>query len=273
MAESGGTNRPQPPSGVSKDTRRLGSAMAMAVGLNTLQAQEARRQEQQEPRRSDNRSLTERDQRSPLDLPQKSYAEAMDFEEQRTREAEMVETAEQFVGTPTVPGRDASSSPQENEDGPNQPTSRRQGRTSNESEEQATEAEQVQELALQQAQAQQQEEAAREALHETAEREAKDTRQKGLQRIWGFVVGANRAMSAAIVPGIFAEGLANIQLLNSLTAKNELIPNQTLPGKATTVFNDCLCCALCLPALISGTVIFIVVAASIYQIIEVLDFF
>lgn len=92
--------------GSSANGNPMARSASFTMGLNSARG-EARRNEDgmRDAELRDDSSLANT-RPSPLELPQQSYAQAHESQEQRAREAKMKQTAEQFVGAPTVPSVD-----------------------------------------------------------------------------------------------------------------------------------------------------------------------
>src|SRR5690349_19431161 len=127
-----------------------GRTLSYTVGLSSAQLQDRRAQQDESVQLSDSSDLSTT-RPSPLELRRRSYTEAetegpgdgattastlAEMESQRTREAKMRETAEQFVGAPVTPTIGEGEGP-----GVSRPTSKGEAPTEEEEEEEREEEE------------------------------------------------------------------------------------------------------------------------------------
>jgi hypothetical protein len=246
---------------------RPGRTLSYTVGLSSAQLEDRRAQERDESvQLSDSSSLAET-RPSPLELRRRSYTEAgaegpgdgattistlAEMESQRTREAKMRETAEQFVGAPVTPtvgegeAPGAPGAPRKRE----LPSPEEEAEMEEEEEAAPDEGEIAQEFLaaqtgdvrlLKELEAQRAQQAEVEAANAT------QANRDQLKQTWDFVEGANIATFEDLVGAVVAVGMMDIQLVNKLTVRNfDQIPDLSIPQTAfITAINVNLCYQNC----------------------------
>lgn len=220
----------------------------------------------------ENVSPAEPSRRSPLELPQQSYAEAREFQEQRTREAKMKETAEQFVGAPAVPTIGPQPEAGEEVGEETKPAAPRR-EAGEEAPEEMTEEERARELAALAAQAAQEQRRTAEqqaAQAETQVRGAEENRMKDAQRLWRFVQGLE---SLTIIGAIITIASMNLQLFNDMTVRTKLLPKPSVPDKFFTALVDCGLCSAVIPLYCPACLVLLLIAMAFFGIADLANYF
>lgn len=282
MADGGGTSK-QPsrtPRGNSPAARRFASAAALWVGLNSGQVQSSRNAAETgdgyrgDTPLTDSSSLGET-KKSPLELPQSSYTQARELQEQRERERRMVETADQFVGAPTFPTTEPLSGGSESSTrtfAAQQRTSMQRIAQEAADEEDMTAVAQAQQFEAIQAKDVRQAQVAKQkklASEESAQRENTKLRRERIKQFLNLFKGSNAVASEDGVNGLVLLATMNAELFNHIVFQNyDILPEPTVPEILLTLTVDLFACIILLvmtalfftialaPIIITGSLLF-----------------
>lgn len=236
--------------------------MMLATALNAQQAQDSR--PTGDTPLTDESQLTDVSRPSPLELPKKSYAQAVEISSQRDREKKMIQTAETLGKGPVVPELTPAAAPSTAE-AVSQARVRTAGRAGEETVEEG--APSVKKVEAADLRAQQQQEARKLKASaeqqgsklQQAQKKMQEGKRKQLQNLWRFINGIDALTAEDIVGLVLVLFMMNAQLINKVSFKFDWIPELNIFETAGITCVDCLFCTSVVPMCLPGCIIILII--------------